>query len=292
MMRGGLLLLTAVLRMRGGSRMLIGALLLLAAAPCLALLTVGTLLQRSMLPWPAPAPVRVDAARPAYPAGGWQVAVPFGWVPDPERPGSWMLHDGLLLVGPVFCPGCPVPPIADMRVTEVGWDRPFAPDPLRAGAGVTAEFAVLHPDESGTVQGAPLVVRYGRLQPYRVYVRAEACRREVTCPDYAPSDAAAVTVACPGVMVETYAGVGEWHYAYATPGRCTASVRWPDDWTPVGPQQVWFDQRIAPGERSSDAAISFRAEAPPPPPTPTPAPTPIPTSLPLTPESAPSGRTP
>jgi hypothetical protein len=61
-------------------------------------------------------------------------------------------------------------------------------------------------------------------------------------------------------------------YLYATPGECRASVGWPSDFTPDGPVEISFDQQIAPGEASSNAAITFRAQRPPPP-TPTPLPT-------------------
>lgn len=255
-------------------RVFLVLLLAVVVVLCLALSVVGTLLQRSMLIWPAPAPVQVTGQQPRYPAGGWEVALPFGWVRDPANPNRWIMHEGVLLVGPVFCAGCPVPPLADLDVVWVQWDRSEADDPLRAGFGVTVEAHVQHPEESGSLAGAPLAVRYGRLQPYRVFVRVEVCQEAVTCPVYEATDAAAVTVACPGRLVTTYSGIGEWHYAYATPGTCTAEVAWPAAWTPDGPVRVTFDQRIVPGERASDAVILFRARMPPPPtPTPTPPPT-------------------
>ncbi|MFV9507815.1 MAG: hypothetical protein AB4911_24975 [Oscillochloridaceae bacterium umkhey_bin13] len=68
-------------------------------------------------------------------------------------------------------------------------------------------------------------------------------------------------------------------YLYATPGSCRASVVWPGDFTPDGPTSLTFDQQIVPGEESSNAAITFRAQKPPPP-TPTPTPTPLPTPSP------------
>lgn len=230
------------------------------------------LLQKSMFPWPVDAPTRVNASDPAYAATGWRIAQAFGWAPRRDDPGSYELREGIELVGDPFCMGCAVPPPLDIMVTQGGvrWDQEGADDPMTEGAGVVVEFELQHPEESGMLNGERIYGLYGHLHPYRVHIRTQSCQQNVTCPDYRNTDAGAVSVTCQGRMVELSRGVGEVSYAYATPGRCQARVRWPARWTPDGPTVVTFDQQISPGRQSSDAAISFRAQEPPPPPTPTP----------------------
>jgi hypothetical protein len=131
-----------------------------------------------------------------------------------------------------------------------------------------------HPEESGAV-----LLRYGHLQPYEVWVRMQTCTQTVDCPNYQNDDAGDVSVSCPGSVTATDTSGATRGYIYATPGECTASVGWPSDFTPDGPIEITFDQQIAPGESSSNAAITFRAQRPPPP-TPTPLPVLTPTTNP------------
>jgi hypothetical protein len=229
--------------------------------------------QKSMLTWPVAAPTRVAAAAPDYAASGWRISSPFGWRPDIAQPGQWELHEGIDLAGPMFCPGCPVPPLGDVTVVHVGWDQEWASDPLHAGAGVVVDMQLQHPEEAGSV-----LVRYGHLQPYHVYLRTRSCTQTVDCPAYRADSHASVSVSCPGQMVQTMRSRGERAYAYATPGQCIASVQWPREYMPQGAATIAFDQRIVPGAASSDAAITFDAQLPPPPPplTPTAGPPPAP----------------
>jgi hypothetical protein len=118
-----------------------------------------------------------------------------------------------------------------------------------------------HPEEAGAI-----LVRYGHLQPYRVYVRARSCTQTVDCPAYSADARAAISVTCPGRVVQIASSRGQRAYVYATPGRCTASVRWPSEYLPQGATTLTFDQRIVPGLASSDAAVTFNAQIPPPPP--------------------------
>jgi hypothetical protein len=53
-----------------------------------------------------------------------------------------------------------------------------------------------HPEEAGAV-----LIRYGHLQPYRVYVRTRSCTQTVDCPNYQPDAAGSVSVSCPGRVV-------------------------------------------------------------------------------------------
>ena len=257
-----------------GVIVIVGTLLLLAII-LVAVMIVG----RSMLAWPVETPRRSGDG--AYRAGGWSIAVPYGWGADPDTPGGYRFSEGITLVGEGLCFGCAVPPLADLEVRSDGvrWeDGEGTGPPGRRGSGVVVEAEVQHPEESGDMAGAPLVVRYGHLHPYYVYVRTQMCVREVSCPtNYEPTDVGVVSVACRGDLVPLPAPFGEQAYAYGAPGTCRASVVWPDDWIPDGPTEVLFDQQIVVGAASSDAAISFRAQAPPPPPAPPPAPTPTPT---------------
>lgn len=239
----------------------------------LAQILVLSLLQKSMFSWPIDAPTRVDSGDAAYIATGWSVASPFGWAANRESPGSYELREGVELVGDMFCMGCAVPPVLDLMVTQDGvrWDQEGADDPMTAGAGVVVEFEIQHPQESGMLDGEKAYGLYGHLQPYRVYVRTQSCQIAVSCPNYRNSSNGSVSVTCQGRVVETDRSRGQVAYAYATPGECKATVRWPRNWVPEGPTSVTFDQQIAPGQQSSDAAISFRAQQPAPP-TPTPAP--------------------
>jgi hypothetical protein len=223
--------------------------------------TVGAVTQKSTLTWPVAAPTRVSATAPDYSATGWTVSSPFGWRPNPERPGEWELHEGVDLAGPMFCPGCAVPPLGDVAVTHVGWDQEWASDPLHSGAGVVVDMQLQHPEEAGT-----MLVRYGHLQPYRVYVRTRSCTQTLDCPTYRADGKGSVNVRCPGRVVMSGRSRGESAYAYATPGVCIASVSWPENYLPQGATTVTFDQRIVPGAASSDAAITFHAQIPPPPP--------------------------
>jgi hypothetical protein len=227
----------------------------------LAIASVTAVTQKSSLTWPVAAPTRVAAGAPEYTAAGWTISSPFGWRPNPERPGSWELHEGADLSGAMFCQGCPVPPLGDITVTHVGWDQEWGADPLHDGAGVVVDMALQHPEESGTLR-----VRYGHLQPYGVFVRTRSCTQTVDCPAYHLDSAGAVTIACAGTLVRVAQSRGMRAYAYATPGRCTASVAWPSPYLAVGDTTVTFDQRIVPGAASSDAAITFNAQLPPPPP--------------------------
>jgi hypothetical protein len=237
----------------------------LAAASAVLLIvviaTASAVTQKSMLTWPVVAPTRVAAQNAAYDATGWTVSSPFGWRPDPDHPGMWELHEGADLAGPTFCMGCEVPPLGDVEVAHVGWDQEWANDPLHAGGGVVIDMTLQHPEEAGAVR-----IRYGHLQPYRVYVRTRSCTQTVDCPHYQPDRAGTVSVSCPGRVVETARGNAERAYAYATPGECMAAVSWPNDYIPQGETSIHFDQQIAPGAASSDAAITFNAQLPPPPP--------------------------
>ncbi|MEI7643783.1 MAG: hypothetical protein WCJ55_05660 [Chloroflexales bacterium] len=236
----------------------------------LPILAVSAVLNKSTVTWPVVAPTQVAAGQTAYLATGWTVSSPFGWRPNPENPMEWELHDGLDLAGPMFCDGCAVPPMGDVAVVSVGWDQPYAVEPQHAGAGVVVDMTLQHPEESGTV-----LLRYGHLQPYQVWVRTQTCTQTIDCPSYQDDDAGDVSVSCPGEVITTDTSGATHSYVYATPGECTASVGWPSDFTPDGPTRVTFDQQIVAGESSSNAAITFRAQKPPPPtPTPLPALTP------------------
>lgn len=216
----------------------------------------------------------MTAGETSYLATGWTISSPFGWRPNPEHTDEWELHDGIDLAGPMFCDGCAVPPMSDIEVVAVGWDQPYAPEPQNAGAGVVVDMLLQHPEESGTV-----LIRYGHLQPYQVWVRMQTCTLTIDCPEYQDDDVGDVTMSCPGDVISTGRSGATRSYIYATPGECRASVGWPSDFIPDGDTTVRFDQQIAVGESSSNAAITFRAQKPPPPtPTPmlfmTPAPTP------------------
>lgn len=267
------MVLGAILGARLLVRIVVLILLLLLAPLVILSLLAGATMQKSMLTWPVPAPTRVAATQPDYLAAGWSISSPFGWRYDPTRRGQYELHEGVDLAGSMFCPGCQVPPLGDIEVVRVGWDWEWAADPLQEGAGVVVDMALQHPEEAGSVR-----IRYGHLQPYRVSVRTRSCTQTINCPYYQEDSAASVTVSCRGQVVETSQSVGERSYAYATPGMCTAVVAWPDGYMPQGPTTIPFDQQIVPGAASSDAAITFNAELPPPP---TPTPVLTPTVVPL-----------
>jgi hypothetical protein len=227
----------------------------------LVIATASAVTQKSTLTWPVAAPTRVAATAPEYDVTGWSISSPFGWRPNPDQPGEWELHEGIDLAGTMFCPGCAVPPLGDVMVAQVGWDQAWGDDPLHDGAGVVVDMQLQHPEEAGMV-----LVRYGHLQPYRVFVRTRSCTQTVDCPRYQADSQGSISVSCPGRVVVTARSRGERAYAYATPGVCTASVTWPSDYLPQGATTVTFDQRIIPSTASSDAAISFTAQIPPPPP--------------------------
>jgi hypothetical protein len=233
----------------------------------LPILAATAILNKSTVTYPVAAPTRVAAGQTDYLASGWTVSSPFGWRPDPDNPSAWELHEGIDLAGPMFCDGCAVPPMGDIEVIFVGWDKPYAAEPHNAGAGVVVDMVVQHPEEAGNV-----LIRYGHLQSYQVWIRTQTCTRTVDCPDYQDDDAGSVALECRGRVVRTERSTGMRGYRYATPGACSASVGWPSDYTPDGPVTVTFDQQIVPGEASSNATITFRAQKPPPP-TPTPTPT-------------------
>lgn len=234
----------------------------------LPILAVSAVLNKSTVVYPVAAPTQVAVGQTAYLATGWTISSPFGWRPNPDNLAEWELHDGIDLAGPMFCDGCAVPPMGDIEVVYVGWDQPYAPEPQNAGAGVVVDMNLQHPEEAGTV-----LLRYGHLQPYEVAVRTQTCTQMVDCPDYEDDDSGAVSVTCPGELVQLDGSGATRFYLYATPGECTASVGWPSTYTPDGPVEVTFDQQIVPVEASSNATITFRAQKPPPP-TPTPLPTP------------------
>src|SRR6266508_4128346 len=100
-----------------------GTMLIKALAAAIAVLlimviaTASAVTQKSMMTWPIVAPTRVAAQNAVYDATGWTVSSPFGWRPDPEQPGTWKLHEGADLAGPMFCMGCEVPPLG---VDQVG----------------------------------------------------------------------------------------------------------------------------------------------------------------------------
>ncbi|MFV9506943.1 MAG: M23 family metallopeptidase [Oscillochloridaceae bacterium umkhey_bin13] len=238
----------------------------------LPIIVASAVLNKSTVVWPVVAPTQVVAGQTEYLATGWTISSPFGWRPNPDNPSTWELHEGIDLAGPMFCDGCPVPPMGDIEVVFVGWDQPYASEPQYAGAGVVVDMKLQHPEEAGAV-----LIRYGHLQPYQVWLRTQTCTQTVDCPDYRDEASGAVTVICPGVVITTDTNGATRSYLYATPGTCRASVAWPGDFTPDGPTSLTFDQQIAPGDASSNAAITFRAQKPPPPtPTPTPTPTPLP----------------
>ncbi len=241
----------------------------------LPVIIAAALLNKSTLVWPVAAPTQVVAGQTDYVATGWTISSPFGWRPNPDNPGTWELHEGLDLAGPMFCDGCPVPPMGDLEVIAVGWDLLGAAAPQDAGAGVIVEMRLQHPEEAGTV-----VIRYGHLQPYLVWVRTQTCTQTVDCPAYRDEAVGTVTVTCPGRVVALGMDGATRRFVAATPGVCRASVNWPGGVTPDGPVEVTFDQQIVPGETSANAAITFRGQWPPPP-TPTPTPTPQPVGTPV-----------
>ncbi len=240
----------------------------------LPILAVSAVLNKSTVTWPVVAPTQVTADQTAYLATGWTISSPFGWRPNPDNPGEWELHEGIDLAGPMFCDGCSVPPMGDIEVVFVGWDQPSADEPQNAGAGVVVDMTLQHPEESGAI-----LLRYGHLQPYRVWVRTQTCTQTIDCPEYQDDDTGNVSVVCPSRVIATDTNSATRSYLYATPGDCRASVSWPSDFTPDGSSTMTFNQRITPGTSSSNAAITFRAQRPPPP-TPTPLPVLTPTIVP------------
>ncbi len=240
----------------------------------LPIIIAAAVLQKSTLVWPVVAPTQISAHTPTYHATGWTVSSPFGWRPNPEDPSVWEFHEGIDLVGPMFCDGCPVPPMADSLVDRVGWDQPYAPDPRTAGGGVVVEMLLRHPEEAGSVR-----IQYAHLQPYQVWIRTQTCTQEVDCPAYQDELVGHVQLSCPGDVLRDGVQGAVRSYFYATPGTCRARVDWPEELTltPDGPVTITFDQQILPGSASSNAAITFRAQYPPPP---TPEPTAVPTLVP------------
>ncbi len=234
----------------------------------------SAVLTKSTIPWPVQAPTQVAAGQHDYMATGWTISSPFGWRPQPANPSAWELHEGIDLAGPMFCDGCAVPPLGDVAVVAVGWEQPAAAEPQHAGAGVVVDMTLQHPDEAG-----PVLLRYGHLQPYQVWVRTQTCTQTVDCPTYQDDAAGTVRVSCLDGVIATATNGATRHFIYATPGQCTASVSWPATFTPDGPLTIMFDQQIVPGESSRNAAITLRAQRPPPP-TPTPSPTVTPTVVP------------
>lgn len=233
----------------------------------LPLVVIPIAFTKSMFPWPVAAPTQVSRATESYAVTGWSVSSGYGWRPNPEQPGTWEFHDGADLAGDPFCDGCPVPPMADVQIRSVGWDQPYAPEPQRAGLGVVVDMTLQSEAETG-----PVRIRYGHLQPYQVWVRTQTCTATVDCPRYRDDAVGTVTVTCLSTVAQVADGAIR-HYVYATPGQCRATVQWPRDLTPDGPTTVVFDQQIRPGVASYNAAITFRAQYPPPPPTPTSTPT-------------------
>jgi murein DD-endopeptidase MepM/ murein hydrolase activator NlpD len=117
----------------------------------LPIIAASAVLNKSTVTWPVVAPTQVAAGQTAYLATGWTISSPFGWRPNPDNPGEWELHDGIDLAGPMFCDGCAVPPMGDIEVVYVGWDRPSAVEPQNAGAGVVVDMTLQHPEEAGFV---------------------------------------------------------------------------------------------------------------------------------------------
>lgn len=249
----------------------------LAGLLLLPMIVASAVLQKSTLTWPVVAPTQASATDPSYLVTGWTVSSGYGWRPDPDQPGAWEFHDGIDLTGPMFCDGCSVPPMGDVEIIAVSWDQSYAVEPHRAGLGVVVDMRLQEEAEAGRV-----IIRYGHLRPYEVWVRTQTCTETVDCPSYRDDAIGAVTVTCRGTVVQMADGPIR-HYWYATPGQCQASVAWPPDLTPDGPTEVAFDQQIRPGEASFNAAITFRAQYPPPP---TPTPTPTPTISPYPPPEA------
>lgn len=245
-----------------GIPILIGLLLL-------PLLIASAVVNKSTVVWPVAAPTQVSLAQNSYLATGWTITSPFGWRTTPSDPSQWELHDGIDLAGPMFCDGCSVPPMGDLEITNVDWDQPYADDPRTAGAGVIVDMQLQHPEESGTV-----LIRYGHLQPYRVWVRTQTCTQTIDCPTYQDDSSGSVSMNCAGTVVEESTSGGTSGFVYATPGECKATVNWPVDLIPDGPTEVVFDQQIVEGQSSSNAVITFRAQRPPRP-TPTLTPTPV-----------------
>ena len=65
------------------------------------------------------------------------------------------------------------------------------------GAGVVVDMTLQHPEESGAI-----LLRYGHLQPYQVWVRTQTCTQTIDCPDYQDDDSGSVSVSCPGELVQ------------------------------------------------------------------------------------------
>ncbi len=187
----------------------------------LPILAASAILNKSTVTWPVAAPTQVAVGQTNYLATGWTISSPFGWRPNPDSTSEWELHDGIDLAGPMFCDGCAVPPMGDIEVVFVGWDQPYATEPQNAGAGVVVDMTLQHPEESGAV-----LLRYGHLQPYEVWVRMQTCTQTVDCPNYQNDDAGDVSVSCPGGVTATDTSGATRGYIYATPGECTASVGW------------------------------------------------------------------
>jgi murein DD-endopeptidase MepM/ murein hydrolase activator NlpD len=92
----------------------------------LAIASASAVTQKSTLTWPVAAPTRVAAKASDYRASGWMVSSPFGWRPNPEQLGTWELHEGADLAGPMFCMGCKAPPLGDVEIAQVGWDQEWS----------------------------------------------------------------------------------------------------------------------------------------------------------------------
>ena len=264
--------------MQAVTRAAIGSILVVLLGVQALVVASTAMLSKHMLVWPVPAPLAHDAAAPAYAASNWRVVSGFGWRADPTDPRQQQFHEGLTIAGPLLCAGCRVLATADVVIRDVRWDEAGATDPNRAGAGVIVEMALRNPDESGMLNPsdgstAPLILTFGHLEPYRVYVRTVSCTQTVfgDCADYSDDARGRVDVVCQARVVRQPGAGARRTYTYATPGACTATVSWPAPvpggvtYAAEGPTTIRFDQRIRSGERAQDAAITFSAQRIPPP---------------------------
>jgi|GEM_PF-4157868 len=223
------------------------------------IIAVAAILNKSTVAWPVATPVEVGVG-PDYVATGWSMTSPYGWREDISDPSQYEFHDGMDLDGEMFCDGCRVPTMGDVEIVGIGWDDPSAADPLHAGAGVVVDMMLQHPQESGTIR-----IRYGHLKPFLVFVRTRSCQETVSCPGKTLDGAADVTVTCAGEVVtitDPPRPAGEYGFAYAEPGACTATVTWPAPYLPEGATTFVFDQQIVEGVESSNVAITFDAILP------------------------------
>lgn len=248
------------------------------------IISISSVLQASTLPWPS---------RPRAPDGnlyesGWIVSRGYAWETFNGQ-ATWF-HDGIGITNPSgncpFGPRCEVVSMTDGVVAAINHDE-------RRGQTVW----VVNGDNE-------FVLTYGRLEPYRHYVRLEGrvydpYGRYPEFEAYAPigsdplipgSEAIDIEIQCrqPSPTFTLVQSGATMVFEYDSPGQCVTRVIWgqrSDDWegwNPTSPTSLAWQTAIQ-GEgstaRALDVGVRFRAEVIPPPPPPTPVPTVTATSV-------------